>query len=173
MKIKVENHEQLVCIKQEYDQNNNSNHSKSEPLIPPVTENNLIRKNNNNKFNNLVMMINNNTNNLSSSSSGTINNTNGNSNKKKRIRTSFKHTQLRIMRLHFQINQNPDSKDLKDLSERTGLQKRVLQVWFQNSRAKQRKNSNGSTPPLGSLINNSLSQATTSGSNGNLILDFI
>lgn len=45
------------------------------------------------------------------------------------------------MKAHFQINQNPDSKDLKELSERTGLQKRVLQVWFQNSRAKQRKSS--------------------------------
>ena len=61
--------------------------------------------------------------------------------KKKRVRTSFKHQQLRIMKAHFQINQNPDSKDLKELSERTGLQKRVLQVWFQNSRAKQRKSS--------------------------------
>jgi hypothetical protein len=70
-------------------------------------------------------------------------------NKKKRVRTSFKHQQLRIMKAHFQINQNPDSKDLKELSERTGLQKRVLQVWFQNSRAKQRK-SNG---PCGLSIN--------------------
>ena len=62
------------------------------------------------------------------------------SSKKKRVRTSFKHQQLRIMKAHFQQNPNPDSKDLKELSEKTGLQKRVLQVWFQNSRAKQRKN---------------------------------
>ena len=68
--------------------------------------------------------------------------------KKKRVRTSFKHQQLRIMKAHFQINQNPDSKDLKELSERTGLQKRVLQVWFQNSRAKQRK----TTGPCGMSI---------------------
>lgn len=52
------------------------------------------------------------------------------STRKKRLRTSFKHQQLRIMKAHFQINQNPDSKDLKELSERTGLQKRVLQVSF-------------------------------------------
>ncbi len=59
-----------------------------------------------------------------------ITNTNNTSNskKKKRMRTSFKHQQLRIMKAHFQLNQNPDSKDLKELSERTGLQKRVLQV---------------------------------------------
>lgn len=61
------------------------------------------------------------------------------------MRTSFKHQQLRIMKAHFQINQNPDSKDLKELSEKTGLQKRVLQVWFQNSRAKQRKSSTPSS----------------------------
>ena len=50
------------------------------------------------------------------------------SRKKKRVRTSFKHQQLRVMKAHFQVNQNPDSKELKELSERTGLQKRVLQV---------------------------------------------
>lgn len=50
------------------------------------------------------------------------------SRKKKRVRTSFKHQQLRIMKSHFLTNQNPDSKELKELSEKTGLQKRVLQV---------------------------------------------
>ena len=61
--------------------------------------------------------------------------------KKKRMRTSFKHQQLRIMKAYFQLNQNPDSKELKELSERTNLTKRTLQVWFQNSRAKMRKTS--------------------------------
>ena len=60
-------------------------------------------------------------------------------NKSKRARTSFKHNQLRIMRSHFQINQNPDSRELKMLSQKTGLDKKVLQVWFQNSRAKWRR----------------------------------
>ena len=40
---------------------------------------------------------------------------------------------------HFQINQNPDSRELKMLSQKTGLDKKVLQVWFQNSRAKWRR----------------------------------
>ncbi|RWS15793.1 LIM/homeobox protein Lhx9-like protein [Dinothrombium tinctorium] len=44
------------------------------------------------------------------------------------------------MKAYFSINHNPDSKDLKDLSEKTQLPKRVLQVWFQNSRAKWRRN---------------------------------
>jgi len=59
--------------------------------------------------------------------------------KTKRARTSFKHHQLRIMKAHFQINQNPDSRELKMLSQKTGLDKKVLQVWFQNARAKWRR----------------------------------
>ena len=50
--------------------------------------------------------------------------------KTKRARTSFKHHQLRIMKAHFQVNQNPDSRELKMLSQKTGLDKKVLQVRF-------------------------------------------
>lgn len=48
----------------------------------------------------------------------------------KRMRTSFKHHQLRTMKSYFAINQNPDAKDLKQLAQKTGLSKRVLQVQF-------------------------------------------
>lgn len=48
--------------------------------------------------------------------------------KTKRARTSFKHHQLRIMKSHFQMNQNPDSRELKELASKTGLDKKVLQV---------------------------------------------
>ena len=54
--------------------------------------------------------------------------------RQKRMRTSFKHHQLRTMKAYFTVNHNPDAKDLKQLSEKTGLSKRVLQVWFQNAR---------------------------------------
>ncbi|OQV24549.1 putative LIM/homeobox protein Lhx2 [Hypsibius exemplaris] len=57
----------------------------------------------------------------------------------KRMRTSFKHQQLRSMKQYFGINHNPDAKDLKQLAQKTGLTKRVLQVWFQNARAKYRR----------------------------------
>ncbi|XP_067280732.1 LIM/homeobox protein Lhx2a [Pseudorasbora parva] len=60
--------------------------------------------------------------------------------KSKRMRTSFKHHQLRSMQSFFTHNHNPDAKDLKELSQKTGLTKRVLQVWFQNARAKFRRN---------------------------------
>ncbi|XP_067940698.1 LIM/homeobox protein Lhx9-like [Watersipora subatra] len=59
--------------------------------------------------------------------------------KQKRMRTSFKHHQLKVMKQYFTINHNPDAKDLKQLSHKTGLSKRVLQVWFQNARAKFRR----------------------------------
>jgi len=37
-----------------------------------------------------------------------------------------------------------DAKDLKNLSEKTNLPNRVLQVWFQNARAKYRRSSTSS-----------------------------
>ncbi|XP_063050351.1 LIM/homeobox protein Lhx2-like [Engraulis encrasicolus] len=64
----------------------------------------------------------------------------GGGQKTKRMRTSFKHHQLRTMKSYFAINHNPDAKDLKQLAQKTGLTKRVLQVWFQNARAKFRRN---------------------------------
>ncbi len=60
--------------------------------------------------------------------------------KTKRARTSFKHHQLRIMKHHFQINQNPDSRELKILSQKTQLDKKVLQV------------RNSKTHPIPSLV---------------------
>lgn len=50
------------------------------------------------------------------------------SQRQKRMRTSFKHHQLRIMKSYFGLNHNPDAKDLKQLAQKTGLSKRVLQV---------------------------------------------
>ena len=50
------------------------------------------------------------------------------SQRSKRMRTSFKHHQLRTMKSYFALNQNPDAKDLKQLAQKTGLSKRVLQV---------------------------------------------
>jgi LIM homeobox protein 2/9 len=50
------------------------------------------------------------------------------SQKTKRLRTSFKHHQLRMLKSYFATNHNPDAKDLKQLSQKTTLSKRVLQV---------------------------------------------
>ena len=52
----------------------------------------------------------------------------GGQTRQKRVRTSFKHHQLRAMKSYFNLNHNPDAKDLKQLAQKTGLSKRVLQV---------------------------------------------
>ena len=48
--------------------------------------------------------------------------------RQKRMRTSFKHHQIRTMKSYFSLNHNPDAKDLKQLAQKTGLNKRILQV---------------------------------------------
>ncbi|KFM70482.1 LIM/homeobox protein Lhx9, partial [Stegodyphus mimosarum] len=72
----------------------------------------------------------------------------------KRMRTSFKHHQLRTMKSYFAINQNPDAKDLKQLAQKTGLSKRVLQVWFQNARAKWRRNNMKQQDSISGMMSN-------------------
>ncbi|XP_055368878.1 LIM homeobox transcription factor 1-beta-like isoform X1 [Betta splendens] len=57
----------------------------------------------------------------------------------KRIRTCFRSEQLRALESYFAQKHNPDGKDWTCLAYKTGLPKRVLQVWFQNARAKLRR----------------------------------
>ncbi|CAD6185375.1 unnamed protein product [Caenorhabditis auriculariae] len=59
--------------------------------------------------------------------------------KTKRVRTTFAEEQLSVLQAHFQIDSNPDGADLERIANMTGLSKRVTQVWFQNSRARQKK----------------------------------
>lgn len=59
--------------------------------------------------------------------------------KAKRVRTTFTEDQLQVLQANFQIDSNPDGQDLERIASVTGLSKRVTQVWFQNSRARQKK----------------------------------
>lgn len=61
--------------------------------------------------------------------------------KSKRVRTTFTEEQLAILQANFQLDSNPDGQDLERIANVTGLTKRVTQVWFQNSRARQKKHS--------------------------------
>lgn len=62
-----------------------------------------------------------------------------NKNKNKRVRTTFSEEQLQILQANFDVDSNPDGQDLERIAQITGLSKRVTQVWFQNSRARQKK----------------------------------
>ncbi|XP_054770260.2 LIM/homeobox protein Awh-like [Lytechinus pictus] len=61
--------------------------------------------------------------------------------KTKRIRTTFTEDQLEVLQANFNVDSNPDGQDLERIAQITGLSKRVTQVWFQNSRARQKKHS--------------------------------
>lgn len=65
----------------------------------------------------------------------------GKGSKTKRVRTTFTEEQLSVLQANFQLDSNPDGQDLERIAQVTGLSKRVTQVWFQNSRARQKKHS--------------------------------
>ena len=46
---------------------------------------------------------------------------------------------MQVLQANFQLDSNPDGQDLERIAQITGLSKRVTQVWFQNSRARQKK----------------------------------
>ncbi|CAD6199985.1 unnamed protein product [Caenorhabditis auriculariae] len=76
--------------------------------------------------------------NSSGSSSG------GSSKKKKdkqttRVRTVLNETQLKILKQCYSMNSRPDALLKEQLVEMTGLNARVIRVWFQNKRCKDKK----------------------------------
>ena len=57
----------------------------------------------------------------------------------KRLRTTILPEQLDYLYRQYQIDCNPSRKQLESIATEVGLKKRVVQVWFQNTRARERK----------------------------------
>ncbi|KAB7499114.1 Zinc finger homeobox protein 4 [Armadillidium nasatum] len=57
----------------------------------------------------------------------------------KRLRTTILPEQLDYLYQKYQIEANPSRKMLETIAQEVGLKKRVVQVWFQNTRARERK----------------------------------
>lgn len=57
----------------------------------------------------------------------------------KRLRTTILPEQLDYLYQQYQIESNPSRKMLENIAREVGLKKRVVQVWFQNTRARERK----------------------------------
>ncbi|XP_075680949.1 Zn finger homeodomain 2 isoform X3 [Dermatophagoides pteronyssinus] len=57
----------------------------------------------------------------------------------KRLRTTILPEQLDYLYQKYQLDSNPSRKMLESIAKEVGLKKRVVQVWFQNTRARERK----------------------------------
>ena len=58
---------------------------------------------------------------------------------RKKFRTQIMHNQVKILKAIFEVYKTPSMPECQQLADFVGLQKRVVQVWFQNARAKEKK----------------------------------
>ncbi|XP_021362484.1 zinc finger E-box-binding homeobox 2-like isoform X2 [Mizuhopecten yessoensis] len=59
--------------------------------------------------------------------------------KKFRMRSLISDDQLKVLKSHYQVNPRPRKYELIRIGNEIGLPKRVVQVWFQNQRARDRR----------------------------------
>ncbi|XP_073981800.1 Zn finger homeodomain 1 isoform X3 [Rhodnius prolixus] len=59
--------------------------------------------------------------------------------KKVRVRSQIADEQLQILKSYYAINPRPKREELARIAERVGFPVRVVQVWFQNNRARDRR----------------------------------
>lgn len=57
----------------------------------------------------------------------------------KRFRTQMSGLQIKMMKAVFEVYKTPTMTECSNLGKDIGLQKRVVQVWFQNARAKEKR----------------------------------
>ena len=71
----------------------------------------------------------------------------------RRVRTQMTQYQVNVMRLIFAEYKTPTMNECEQMGREINLKKRVVQVWFQNARAKEKKNHPNSTRSI--LFSNS------------------
>lgn len=59
--------------------------------------------------------------------------------RKVRVRSQISEDQLIILKQHYTMNPRPKREELSRIADRVGLAVRVVQVWFQNNRARDRR----------------------------------
>lgn len=59
--------------------------------------------------------------------------------RKIRVRTAISEEQQTILKDHYAVNSRPNREDFKKIAQQLGLDNRVVQVWFQNNRARVRR----------------------------------
>nr|XP_029734213.1 zinc finger protein 1-like [Aedes albopictus] len=65
---------------------------------------------------------------------------------KVRVRTAISEEQQNELKKYYAINNKPNREEFQVIAKRVGMEARVVQVWFQNNRSRERK--------MGNLINN-------------------
>ncbi|CAH0729106.1 unnamed protein product, partial [Brenthis ino] len=61
------------------------------------------------------------------------------SDRKIRVRTALSEEQQTVLKQHYAINPRPNREEFKKIAQQIGLDNRVVQVWFQNNRARVRR----------------------------------
>ncbi|XP_047528453.1 zinc finger protein 1 isoform X1 [Vanessa atalanta] len=61
------------------------------------------------------------------------------SDRKIRVRTALSEEQQTVLKEHYSVNPRPNREEFKKIAHQIGLDNRVVQVWFQNNRARVRR----------------------------------
>ena len=59
--------------------------------------------------------------------------------RKIRVRTALSEEQQLVLKEHYALNPRPNREEFKRIAQQIGLDNRVVQVWFQNNRARERR----------------------------------
>ncbi len=85
----------------------------------------------------------------------------GGSGRKVRVRSLISDDQLRVLRSHYVRNPKPKKEELERIADEIGFNVRVVQVWFQNTRARDRRE--GRSVAAGDVTITAVGRPTTNG----------